>query len=146
MKIYVYTPLNSCFQNKEILDMNNYYFDYGNYEVNNKDKVIVKDMLNSALFRIFYNITIFIKMYYGSSDDSYDDLLRERKNIKRKNKNVTGIIFTPIFYKNKEIEFKLLECNENTILKIYRVKNGKNFYYEIYEGKVEVIYNGKKRK
>lgn len=146
MKIYVYTPLNSCFQNKEILDMNSYYFDYGNYEVNNKDNVIVKDMLNSALFRIFYNITIFIKMYFGSFDDGYSDLLNERKNIKRKNKNVIGVIFTPIIYKNKEIEFKLVECNENTILKIYRVKNGKNFYYEIYEGKVEVIYNDKKRK
>ena len=34
----------------------------------------------------------------------------------------------------------------NTILKIFRVKGKENFYLEIANGKVEVVYNGRRRK
>lgn len=81
------------------------------------------------------------------SFDGEEIYLLKLEKEKRKNKVKCLRLFLPsLFHRNKEIEFKIIESNENTILKIFRVKGKENFYLEIANGKVEVVYNGRRRK
>ncbi|MCM1260952.1 MAG: hypothetical protein NC182_07480 [Prevotella sp.] len=146
MKVYVYTPLNDCFQIKEVSIKKNYTFYYGDYNIDDTENFIIKDVLNSIAFRIFYNLSVIAGISLGCDDNSFERLRKERKTFINKNKNIIGCIFPSLFHLKGEIEFKPINCNENTILKIFRTKGKFPFYYEIQNGKVEVVYNGKKRK
>lgn len=44
------------------------------------------------------------------------------------------------------IEIQPISCNNDTILKIYRQKGRMPFAYEVLNGEVELIYNGKIKK
>jgi len=143
MKIYVYTALHYCYQNKELKNISDISFFCGEYITTATDNIIVKDILLFPLFRIFQNIVALIGCF--CADGSLKNIAKERVYIRKNNKDVIGMLFSPLFLKGKEIEFKLIECNENTVLKVYRTKNNDNFYYEIINGRVETVYNGKKR-
>lgn len=73
MKVYVYTPLNDCFQIKEVIIKKNYTFYYGNYNINHNENFIIKDVLNSVAFRIFYNISVILRINLGCNDNSWNN-------------------------------------------------------------------------
>lgn len=146
MKIYIYFALHVCIQNKnDLINLNNYEYDYGNYETNDTNNIIVSDILTCPLFRFFYILILILNLFmtYGEDFNYLRDVIKKEK---QKNKRPINVIFPSIFCRKKEIEFKILECNKETVLKIFKVRGSENYYYEIENGKVEVIYNGKRRK
>lgn len=146
MNIYVYMSLHECIQGKLMKNISYNDLLYGHYVTSDKSNIIVKDLGLCPIFRIFNNFIVFLAMYNGVFDGSFDHLINEKKYIRECDLSIVGMPFSPIFIKGKEIEFKLIEYNEKTILKIYRMRNENNFYYEVFNGKVEVVYNGKIRK
>ena len=146
MNIYVYISLHECIQKKSMKNISDNDYLYGHYVTTDNTNIIVKDLGLFPIFRFCENIIQLIAMYYGRLDGSFDHLMNEKKHIKDRNLNIVGMTFSPLFIKGKEIEFKLIECSNETILKIYRTKDKNNFYYEVYNGKVDVVYNGRKRK
>lgn len=84
MKVYVYTPLTDCFQIKEVISEKNYTFYYGNYNIDNTENFIIKDVLNSIAFRIFYNISVIGVINLGCDDNSLERLRNERKTFIKK--------------------------------------------------------------
>jgi hypothetical protein len=146
MKVYVYTPLNTCYQlNKEMVNKNTDMYEYGNYETNNFDVIIIKEILNSIFLRIIMNLSYFSRFWFGPNK-TLTMIINERKKIKKENKNATGFIFAPLFNKRCMIEIQPISCNNDTILKIYRQKGRMPFAYEVLNGEVELKYNGKIKK
>lgn len=96
MKVYVYTPLNTCYQlNKEMVNKNTDMYEYGNYETNNFDVIIIKEILNSIFLRIIMNLSYFSRFWFGPNK-TLTMIINERKKIKKKIK-MQQVLYLPLY-------------------------------------------------